>query len=174
MRPSLSAVAVGVARAADMLAVAVQLLAVAALASDRTGVVEAGAEVAEKARAATPATSIAASLVPAFIRMPCSSYHPVSSTTCWPLPLVSAHPGPSRGWAANSGRAQRGIRGPGGSGAHGSHTMYSAPRRTSLAARNRHYAAAFTGALFLAEPDHAGPLPGPGRGRVWLRPTDRS
>src|SRR5262245_13440952 len=72
MSPSLSAVAVGVARAVDMVAVAVQLLAVAALPGDRTGVVEAGAEVAEKARAATPATSIAASLVPAFIRMPCS------------------------------------------------------------------------------------------------------
>src|SRR5262249_56597733 len=72
MRPSLSAVAVGVARAVDMVAVAVQLLAVAALPGDRTGVVEAGAGVAEKARAATPATSVAASLVPAFIRMPCS------------------------------------------------------------------------------------------------------
>src|SRR5262249_8857279 len=134
MRPSLSAVAVGVARAVDMVAVAVQLLAVAALPGDRTGVVEAGAEVAEKARAATPATSIAASLVPAFIRMPCSII-PVSSTTCWPVPLVSAHPGPSRGRAASSGRAQRGIGGPGGSGAHGSHPIYPAPRRTPRAAR---------------------------------------
>jgi hypothetical protein len=36
MRPLLSAVAVGVARAVDMLAVAVQLLAAAALPDDKT------------------------------------------------------------------------------------------------------------------------------------------
>src|SRR5258708_7776367 len=107
MRPLLSAVAVGVARAVDMLAVAVQLLAVAAVPRDGARVVEASAEVAEKPRAAIPATNVAASLVPAFIRMPCSSHHPVSSTRGWPLPLVSAHPGPSRGWAGNRGRAQR-------------------------------------------------------------------
>src|SRR5712692_5432334 len=92
MRPLLSAVAVGVARAVDMVAVAVQLLAFAALPCDGARVVEASAEAAEKPRAAIPATNVAASLVPAFIRMPCSSEHPVCSTRGWPLPLVSAYP----------------------------------------------------------------------------------
>src|SRR5260370_18196851 len=142
MRPLLSAVAVGVARAVGMRAVAVQLLAVAALPCDGARVVEASAGVAEKPRGAIPATNVAASLVPAFIRMPCSSHHPVSSTTGSPLPLVSAYPGPSRGWAGNSGRAQRGIGGPGGRGAHGSHTMYSAPSGASLAPPRRDFAPA--------------------------------
>ncbi len=124
--------------------------------------------------------------------MPCSSHHPVSSTRGWPLPLVSAYPGPSRGWAGNSGRAQRGIGGPGGSGAHGSHTMYSAPRRTSIAARSRYYAAAFqrrrtplpSRATSGRSRNQASekrlsvnPLDGArdqAAGRAWLRPTERS
>src|SRR5712692_3856588 len=163
MRPLLSAVAVGVARAVDMVAVAVQLLAFAALPCDGARVVEASAEVAEKPRAAIPATNVAASLVPAFIRMPCSSHHPVSSTRGWPLPLVSAYP------------AQAGA-GPGTAAVpSGASAVPAAAARTDPTPCIRRrgglllpLAAGITpqpssGAVPLAEPGHIGPVPKPGQ-----------